>query len=323
MKKIFLKIFIVFLKIYFTTFNTKSQTDVLFSNFINNLTFNSPSGIITNYNPSILVVYRNHYPALSSAFRTYVFQYYHYFENINSGFSIGILNDVQGNEIFQIINPNIAYQYLIYVNNNLKLNFGLQYVHIIKNINSSKLVFETDLTGETNDYNFINRQFISDFSSGMSIFYKKFFSNFSLFHLFSLNKKTNLPLRLSISGGYIFDNENNRSSEITKILAAFKVDFQDNFNTILYGINIYYRNTIIVGSWLRNDLTFKFDSWGIMLGLNLHSYNIFYNFDVNLKKFGNFNIGFSAHEVTFLYEFKYNNTKKKKIEKLKCPKVAR
>jgi len=316
MNKIFFKIFVVFCIIFFDISNLKSQNDVLFSNFLLNISLNSPSNLSLNNNPSIILTYRNHYPALSSAYTTYVFQYYHFFDKLNSGISSGVMNDIQGSGIFQIFCPFFSYRYLINLNESFKIASGIQYMHIVKKINSSKLIFETDLTGDINDYDLKYNTTIPDFSVGLSIFYKKFFSSISFFHLFSVNSTENIPLRFSFSGCYTDIFDKNKT-----ITTAFKFDFQDKFKTLIYGTKIQY-NIFTFGSWLRNNLPFNLDSWSIMLGINFISYNIFYNFDVNLKKFANFNSGFSCHEVTFLYEFKYNKNKKKKIEKLKCPKIV-
>jgi len=86
-------------------------------------------------------------------------------------------------------------------------------------------------------------------------------------------------------------------------------------------LGIYLNKSVLTtGLWLRTNTQLNFTGAVLMLGY-ITDYSTFaYSYDIPFYLDGINGVIYGAHEVTFLYKFKYKS-KRKKMKAIKCPKI--
>ena len=301
--------------------------DPHFSNFWATPYYINPSFISALTDPVAGATYRNQWPGLSSAYVTYGAFFSQPVENLNSTIGLSLLHDIQGDGVLTRTGFNALYSYAIKINKQVSLSAGLQLSYNINKVNTGKLVFESDLTGSNPGTNMLGNEKISsgfaDFVLGFTAFIgENFFTGFSAHHLtkaridYSESYAENLYPRyiFQVGGNLSADTRNYKDKIIFK--PGLQLQLQDKYTELLYGSSAVI-NPFVIGLWARNDLKFNFDALILLAGFSRNEYNFYYSYDVNMKNMHFFSPGIGAHEVTFLYKFKYNE-KRKKYRAIKC-----
>jgi hypothetical protein len=89
---------------------------------------------------------------------------------------------------------------------------------------------------------------------------------------------------------------------------------------LIWGSRVDFASSFMLGAWIRQNLRMNLESIIISAGFSWEKYNISYHYDVNMKKINFLSTKMAAHEVTFLYRFKYNEQyKTRNSKKNLCP----
>lgn len=310
--------------------NLSFAQDPHFSNFFSALPYLNPASIAMVQVPRIGATYRNQWPAMNSAFVTYCASFIQPVERMSSAFGATLIHDNQAKGAIVKTSLSGVYAYTVKVSDLIRLTGGLGLSYVFQNVNESRFIFESDITGNSagsEPIDFENyRSGYGDFSLGINLNYDdRYYSGIAVTHLTRPVRRNGEPELLSLSrrytlhlGGQFNVFPHFRSKDIM-LLPGIQFQQQQNYQEFVYGANCEI-NPFIFGLWARQDIGFNFDAIIILAGFSWQTYNFYYAYDVNMKNIQFFSTGMGAHEVTFLYRFQYNG-KRKNRGALKCPKI--
>ncbi|MBN1598972.1 MAG: PorP/SprF family type IX secretion system membrane protein [Bacteroidales bacterium] len=256
--------------------------------------------------------YRNQWPG-SSDFITYNGAFIYTSERLNSSLGAIIFQDNQAGGIFTNTSFSLMYGYKTRIGKFTSISAGLSGAYNILNSNFSQLTLEDGTVPASIDG---ARYF--DFSIGVELDIDesgKF--GVSVEHITRPNGLKERKYNISYIGKYKLGSQFYRNSLEAEPLILFS--YQNPYSELIYGGRINF-NLIIGGLYLRQNLRFQFDALIILLGTHFGNISFFYTYDINLSSANARFTKLAAHEVTFLYNFKY---KKKSIKKgaIKCPDI--
>ncbi|HJX72068.1 MAG TPA: PorP/SprF family type IX secretion system membrane protein [Bacteroidales bacterium] len=304
--------------------------DPHFSNFLSTLSYLNPSSVISIQNPQLSATYRNQWPAMNSAFVTYCAAFTQPVETMNSVFGVSLIHDNQAHGA--IVQTSLAgvYAYSVQVSDLIRLAGGLELSYIFQDVNENRLIFESDITGNSSgsdpiDYDGYKSGY-GDFSLGITMNYDdRYYSGIAVHHITQPVRHDGEPELLSLSRRYAlhlhgkFDLFQGYRNKNIVLVPGIQFQQQKNYQELIYGTNCEM-NPFVFGLWARQDLRFNFDAVILLAGFSWQGYNFYYTYDVNMKNIRFFSTGLGAHEVTFLYHFQYNG-KRKNRGAVKCPRI--
>ncbi|HLO57910.1 MAG TPA: PorP/SprF family type IX secretion system membrane protein [Bacteroidales bacterium] len=304
--------------------------DFHFSQFMPTMVHVNPGYASLPASPEAGLVYRNQWPGISATFVTYGADLVVPVSSWNSGFGMGFTNDVQGGGVISQAAATLQYSYLIKLDRNWQVGAGLSASWVIRHFDASQLLFRSDILNDLG-YSYGNTNFASydrsypDFSVGFIARHDGFLTfGVSASHLTRPSNTESslygarLPLKYTAFVSGVVGG-NNRYSDFTLEPAVY-FSKQQNNNEIIWGTNVNMAEKFLIGGWFRNSTSLSMDAFIVSAGISWEKYNIIYSYDVNLKKFNSLSTKLAAHEVTFLYRFKYNDQHKvKRFRKSECP----
>lgn len=244
-------------------------------------------------------------------YKTFFLSYDHYFDKINSGFGVYIIND----EAAYIGTRDFAFNYTYEFNITKKIQLRPAIGLVIKqySIEFNKMIFGDQINyGGTSPSSIevtpIPHKSNFDFTTSLLVFGRNFWGGFTASHLAPANNSMYLyeiyaKPKFSLFAGYkfILEESNNDYFEKSVVLNANYVtnnvyDYGDvranlnwNFVTLALGmrnsIKYVHSNTIIsiIGLNLKNfKIGYSYD-WGLESGINYHEVSLTYLFS-NIKK---------------------------------------
>lgn len=273
--------------------------------------------------------YRNQWPGIGKAYISYYASYDQFVDKISSGIGVGINRDIQGGGTFSKTSIDLSYCFPVQLNDGLIMNLGIQGSLVQKSVGGSGIVLPDQNPFQPSaSQEFIPNQskIYPDFSAGTSFLIKEqYLISFAVQHL-------NTPNEM-IGSGYVFQSpigytlqigsnyplkQTNRTEQQLTFQPGLIAHWQKYFNYMGWGTNVQY-SSFIGGIWLRNNFSVNLNTAIFQVGYTNAGMTLSYSYDFwapnNYQQLKN--IG--AHEVTFIYLFKYKDPKKKK-RAVKCPK---
>lgn len=306
-----------------------SAQDPQYSQFmLNQLYFNPAFAGNTAY-PRVIGGYRNQWPGLGNAYVSYYASYDQFVDALEGGIGLGLSRDVQGNGVFSKTSVDLCYSYPIEMNGDMSARLGLQASVVQNTVKGSGLLLGDQSPYTNNTYHEVignQSKMYTDFSSGISFLYKEQYQiNLSVSHINKPSDMTGvtyiypLPMRFTAQVLSQFPSKrSNRNIERVYWRPGLMTQVQKNNNLIGWGCNILY-SSLTAGMWVRNDMKMTFNTFIFLAGYTSGAFSLYYSYDSwfprNYEQVKNY----GAHEVTFVYLFKYNDPKKK-MRIVKCPK---
>jgi type IX secretion system PorP/SprF family membrane protein len=302
--------------------------DFHFSQFMQTMAYVNPAYAALPAMGEVGLVYRNQWPGIPATFVTYGATVVIPVESLHSGVGISFLNDMQGSGVINRTSASLLYGYLLKINSIWQVGAGINATYVFKKFNADQLVFRSDILNDLG-YSYSPVTFVNyskgypDFSLGFIARNNKHLSfGVSASHVtrpndsFSALENSRLPVKYTaFVSGRIEITKHLRSESLILEPAAFFSQQKQN-QELVWGTQFLLGDNFQLGGWFRQNLSFQYESFIISAGISWEHYNISYSYDVNLKKIQPLSTKMAAHEVTFLYRFKYND---KKIKKIECP----
>ncbi|MFO0321334.1 MAG: type IX secretion system membrane protein PorP/SprF [Bacteroidota bacterium] len=306
-------IYIIF---FFSLTMLMKAGDPYFTQFYAAPIYMNPAFTGLTYKHRIVTMYRNQWPGVNSAYKTYMVNYDAKLSAINSGFGIGILNDKSGTVGLTLTQFSANYAYFIKINKETEFRMGTNLSFNIKRLDLSKLKFyDQFVTGSNNSIEISNYREVNymDFAAGVLLNSSKYWFGLSMKHLLkpkSTLKSIEDPLSIttSLHGGYRFIIEQSIRKDVKRYFSpSFNFRQQSNNNQLDVGIH-YFHLPINIGIWYRG-LPFKVngsyknnESIAVLFGIDItHNLRVGYSFDFTISKLGITN-SIGAHEVSLKYE---------------------
>lgn len=337
-----MKLRLVIIHVFFYGFfvkNFKAQ-DMHFTQFYASPLYLNPAFTGANACSRATIVYRNQWPGINRAYRSYLASVDHFLsaQKVGIGLIAGVDDAGSGGLKTTIINPSIAYETKI--GKFWAMRAGIQPGVTFKSINFNKLVFGDQIArgGSANPSSVAtvedptqSKVFV-DLGAGALVYNSKFWFGTSFFHLnkpnesLLSNEEVILPIKYSVHAGTkLALNEDERDPNLKKymsIVAHYRG--QNEFDQ--FDIGIYYTQYIFnIGLWYRGIPGLKAykpgysnnDAFATVIGLQKDRLNIGYSYDVTISQLTSITKG--AHEITLSYQFCKLKEKKKRLI-ISCPK---
>ncbi len=280
----------------------------------------------------IMAGYRNQWPGLGNAFVTYFVSYDRYIDAISSNVGAAVNRDVQSDGAISRTSFDMVYSYPIELSNSNILSLGIQASVVQKQLRAGSLTLpDQNPYGTPGATEIIadRSKIFPDFAAGAALYFgEQYLLSFSVHHLNMPNESSGssgsytTPMKFTIQAmaEYAVIKRNREQQGLTWY-PGIMGQIQGASAYFNLGSNVKY-NSIIGGIWVRNDLALKFSTFIGQLGYTNGAMTLVYSYDAWVPKNYQQVKNFGAHEVTFIYHFKYNDPKKR-MRTIKCPKISR
>ena len=310
--------------------------DMHFTQFYSSSLYLNPAFAGAEVCGRVSMAYRNQWPGVSKAYRSYLFSGDHYVQQYNLGVGLLIGTDAAGSAGLKttIIHPLIAYETKL--TRKLLMRLGVQPGLGIHSISFNSLLFGDQIArggGVPTIEDAAQSKTYFDMGAGMLLYSKDYWLGTSFSHMNKPNEslyaeqESVLPVKYSIHGGYSYVLEEDEKEEFKRkaIAAAFNYRGQKDFDQLDIGA-YYMQYAFNLGIWYRGIPFLKKykpgyannDALALILGFKTERLNIGYSYDFTISKLVGATSG--AHEVTLAYQLCKVNKKGKKRMTVPCPK---
>lgn len=311
--------------------------DMHFTQFYSSSLYLNPAFAGADACSRFSATYRNQWPGVSKAYKTYLASFDHYITTYNLGIGLLFGNDVAGTGELKttVINPLLAYEATL--TKKLSVRVGVQPGIGIKSINFNNLLFGDQIARGGNVSSIetpTQTKTFFDIGAGALAYTKQYWFGASFYHLNKPNeslfgdKESILPVKYSVHGGYKY-SLNPDEKEVTKqrsVSVAMNYRGQLEFDQL--DIGAYYTQYVFnLGFWYRGIPGLKAykkgysnnDAFAMVIGVRTDRMNIGYSYDFTISKLANTETH-GAHEIAVSYQLCKQKKKKKKRLLVPCPK---
>lgn len=311
--------------------------DMHFTQFYASSLYLNPAFTGANVCSRFSLTYRDQWPGVSKAYKSFLASYDHYLTSYNLGIGLLVGNDVAGTGQLKttVINPLIAYEAKL--TKKLFLRVGAQPGVTIKSINFNNLVFGDQIArggGVATIEEPIRSKVYFDAGAGALLYTKSFWGGISFYHLNTPNEtllgedfESELPMKFSIHTGYkyIINPDEPELSKQRTFTPASNYRVQREYDQL--DIGCYYTvNMLNLGMWYRGLPGFRpykpgyrnDDAIALLIGLRYERFNFGFSYDFTISQLTPRTLG--ATEVTLSYQMCKLKKKKKKPILVACPK---
>lgn len=320
----------------FISVGLKAQ-DMHFTQFYSSSLYLNPAFTGADVCSRFSLTYRNQWPGVSKAYKSYLASYDHYITTYNIGVGLLIGSDVAGTGQLRttVVNPLFAYEATL--TKKLNMRVGVQPGLGVRSINFNNLVFGDQLARGGNVATIetpTQSKAFFDIGAGLLAYTRTYWIGASFYHLNKPNETllgeseyTTVPIKYSAHGGYRHALNPDEKEEVKQksVSAAFNYRGQADFDQL--DIGAYYTQYIFnIGLWYRGIPGLKAykpgynnnDAVAIIIGIKNQRMNIGYSYDATISKLTHRSGG--AHEIAVSYQLCKLNKKKKKRLLVPCPK---
>lgn len=292
--------------------------DAHFSQFYANPLYMSPSLAGSTDGARLVANYRNQWPGVQNAYKTYSVSFDNFFSSINSGLGFLLYQDVAGSAGLTTTQFGFQYSYNLIINDEWQVIPGIQFTYANKSIDFSKLKFGDEMigTGGSGSWQRLNNEATNyiDFASSVFLYSSKYWFGLTIDHLARpnhtfLNEEMKMPLKTVFFGGMNIWAERSRTKGASRSFSLSYRMQQQEKNT-QFDVGVYwYNDPIEIGVWYRglpflstkDASSLNQDAIVALLSYKYGPFRVGYSYDVSISGLGWNAQG--AHELSLIYEF--------------------
>lgn len=309
-----------------------------FTQFYSSALYLNPAFTGADVCSRVSATYRDQWPGISKAYKSYLLSVDHYLPQYNIGIGLLFGNDVAGTGQLRttVINPLFAYEATL--TRKLFMRVGVQPGLSIRSINFNNLIFGDQISRggsvATLETPTETKAFF-DVGAGILLYTKELWLGGSFYHLNQPNESmlgqdvlAVLPLKYSAHGGYKYLLNEDEKEDVRRKSVSFAFNYRGQAEFDQFDIGCYYSQYVFnAGIWYRGIPGLKAykkgysnnDAIAFIIGVKTDRMNIGYSYDYTISKLTNISHG--AHEVNISYQLcKINKKKKRKRLLVPCPK---
>ncbi len=323
---------ILFLMMFLCLSTVVRGQDPVFTHFQANRLMLNPSLAGIDGPWRLFMGYRNQWPNSGTTFRTYNASFDQYVEKLDGGLGMQVMNDRQGEGVFNTYNLDIMYAYHFRATRRLSFSGGIQAGVGQRSFDPLSLIFGdmiNPLTGEiTSGLEVLNRytEIYPDFAAGISAFSGMFYGGIAVHHLLSpvvTNRSDpagTVPRKYTAYFGANVPVMERRSGRKLLLLVPNVVFMRQlNVMQINYGMDVIYKD-VIAGLRTRHDLLFNYGNLIFTAGYSYGNLGIRYSYDIKLSSPAVRLPNMGAHEISVvIFHEKAGITKNDRT--IKIPKI--
>ncbi|WP_439184029.1 PorP/SprF family type IX secretion system membrane protein [Carboxylicivirga taeanensis] len=301
--------------------------DVSFSQMYATPMYLSPSFTGLTQGTRMSLTYRDQWPGIAKAYRSYALTADHFFDDYSSGIGLMVLRDDSGDGLLVRQDISALYAYEFEVARDIFIRPGIEFIYKERNLGLMKAIFPSDQgnggtvlpSAPNGNEEYQHKHF--DAAASAMVYNDDFWFGFAMHNLVKSNiGVTDLqsynPFKTSVYGGYKYRYKANmRNSDEQSITLAFNYRLQQNFNQLDIG-TYWYINPMEIGLWYRGipfasgDELVNNDGLIFILGVNVGTLRLAYSYDWTLSELSGYSNG--ANELSIIFRFN-QSTKKNKI----------
>jgi len=285
--------------------------DVEYSQFYANSLYLNPALAGAKFKHELSMSYRNQWPENKQPYVTYSVAYDQFVDVVNGGVGIHVMQDNQGQGALLSTSVSGIYSHAVNVTSNFALRAGFKATFFQRKIDWTNFVFSDQIDPvygvkyPTNEIsvNQYSKSYL-DFSFGLMGVYKKFFVGAVIDHLGEPEQSflnddsfSKLPQKISLHAGAKIPLDNYTGLRVSRISVSPNILYQrqQGFEQVNYGLYLS-KEEWVIGAWMRQNLSFDYDSFIILLGYSNENFKIGYSFDYVVSNLIHTNTG--AHEIS-------------------------
>ena len=317
--------------ILFFTVNQVYGQDVEFSQYYANPIYLNPAFAGSDDYTRIALNYKTLIPSSYGSYSVYSASIDKYYDQLGGGIGFQVMNDRQAQGVINNLGLGLVYSYHMQLKKRWSLSAGFRIGYNINTVNGNKLVMpdmidpSTGISQVNTESGLYQKSMYFDFSAGVLTWYKRYYAGFVVDHLtkpqISLGSDEPGPIyrKYTFHGGFEIPFINSIFREYMTL--SPNIIYQQQGRASKINLGIYLNKSVLTtGLWLRTNTQLNFTGAVLMLGY-ITDYSTFaYSYDIPFYLDGINGVIYGAHEVTFLYKFKYKS-KRKKMKAIKCPKI--
>jgi len=330
------RLIIVLTVLSFCTFNIQAQ-DPHFSQFYASPLYTNPALAGSAICPRATLIYRNQWPSIQNAFRTFAASYDQHFDVLAGGVGIMVMSDAES-DFFRTNMAALMYSLRLNLTKDIFLNLAVQGSITNRSLDRTKLFFGDQIDPR---YGFIYQTQADipdelavtyfDVAAGMMIYGEQWYAGFSAHNLTQPNDgyiaHNTIPMRFTAHAGMNFNisRDKRRTSALfgaPVISPNIIYDYQRGFQKLNIGLYLDW-SPFVVGAWLRHPLTGYEgadskdpDALVVLFGAQWDQFKIGYSYDITVSGLAGASGG--AHEISVAYIFPCPE-KRHKVKAIKCP----
>ncbi len=309
--------------------------DMHFTQFYSSPLFLNPAFTGADVCSRVSLTYRNQWPGVKKAYRSYLFSVDHFVVSKNIGIGILFGSDVAGSGDLKTTIVNVPIAYEAKLTKKLYVRMGIQPGIEIRSINYEKLLFGDQIErggAASLEAPTVNTSFF-DVGTGILLYSRKYWGGLSAYHLNRPTQsliddgKSVLPVKICLHGGakFLLNEEEKEEKNRKYFSPALNYRHQNKFDQLDVGfyltkdvlnLGLWYRGIPLVKSYgpgYRNN-----DALALIVGVRTPRLSFGYSYDITISRLTALSGG--AHEITFSYQL-CKLQKKKKVRMLTpCPK---
>lgn len=292
--------------------------DAHFSQFYAAPNFMSPSLTGASGGTRFVSNYRNQWPGISSAYKTFAFSTDTYINRFKSGLGLLLVTDEAGSAHLRTSYVGFQYSYRVQTGRYWQFVPALQLTLGQKSLDRSLLEFPDELvTGGNSGGDALlsdTKAGYLDFTVSAFVYSREAWLGVVVDHLLKpdysfLGEATEIPMKFTVFGGFnLWRERARRREEPRRASLVYRYERQTNFNQLDLGAYVY--NKILdFGLWYRGIPVFDKDETGSLLnndavvflvGITTGSFRFGYSYDIQISDLASHGAG--AHEISLSFE---------------------
>jgi len=289
--------------------------DAGFSQFYSNPLYLNPAFTGTLGVPRMNLQYRDQWHALPNAYVTQSLSFDIPSEKLKGGIGINLIKDAQATNLLTSFQADLIYSSIFKLTEGVYFSGALGAGYHQNSLNWNELIFADNLDRYTGNHGVTSETPISDprfhyvdFSTGILVYGEKFFTGLAVHHLAQpsvswysgTDRGSKLPRKYTLHLGTripVFAQGHWR--KVFDLSPQVVLMQQGAYRQFNYGMLANYRG-FTAGTWLRQDLTFKYDALVFLLGFMKKRWHITYSYDFTVSGLGAQSGGTSEISLSFL-----------------------
>lgn len=307
--------------------------DIRFSQFYANKLYLNPALAGSTNDANISLNYRNQWPNLDLPYVTYSVSFDNFYETLNGGVGIMVIQDDQGDGALKTTTFSGMYSFYLRMNDEFVLRPAIQATFMQKKVDWEHLVFPDQVSPiygkvfphNTNGDPLVRSKDGWDFSLGVIGYYKDFYFGAAAHHLanpdmsFDDEQTDQLQTKYTFHAGaeFVLGGRSRNYADNWVIAPALLFQKQGDFSQMNYGLYAS-KSSVVFGLWFNQNFELNYDSFIAMAGFVTEKFKVAYSYDYAVTKLIHTNTG--AHEVSFSFPVGLDPRKRKKrIKAVRSP----
>jgi type IX secretion system PorP/SprF family membrane protein len=311
--------------------------DTHFSRFYANSLYLAPSFAGSTGKNRIAASYRQQWAEIGNGYVSYSFSFDHYFEKLNSGVGILVLNDVAGAGNLSTTNYGLLYSYDFNINHRLHIRPGMNIMYTQRGLDFDQLVWGDQMSAAgnaptTGEIEAFDNTGDIDFSASLLSYSDRFWAGITVDHLLTPNQSlyynefeegnlAEIPIKIQIFGGSKHTVKETLLRPVPTIIQlAFLYKQQGEYSQLDLGFYWHY-NPLVLGVWYRGIPLVKENKMNdaviLLVGLKTKKINIGYSYDFTVSKLITSTGG--SHEISLAYMFSKPSKNRRPKKMVPCP----